>query len=346
MALKTDLLTEALLFRTENEILKPIYDLAFLYNSFGPATPVKERLDVLERIILGAGLWMTSKPPTHMPLNEARWNALSDLTTQCVREGLKGGAKFLRGPANMKAITGDPKMQSYWLEALSSGHQPGYVLSGLYEKWLRKGIDKGRTYSFWNYIGATKKKNGAPRSARIKGATSVAYLTRAQAEPYRVYFNAGRAWMAHDDSPFDTQTYSTAHSGQGWAIFVVSIEGELYAGSHITGEFHHSSFLSGGAVLAAGEMVADDGLIRFITSKSGHYGPAVENMQAMSIRLPDLPPDAIIMPRFASVCPAYRLQDFRDGGASTKVKRAEAQAFLPPFARSPKAIEMLNKIEA
>lgn len=348
MKLKTDLLGEAYMVTTENEILEGIYALAQLYNSFPPTYPLQERLDVLERIMMGAGLWMTSKPPTGTPLNDARWNALDDLAKQCVEHGLKLGAKFLRGPTNMKTIKGgDPKFQSYWLEALSGGHQPGFVLSGHYEKWLKKGIDKGRTYSFWNYIGATKKKNGHPRVARIAGAQSVRYLSKLDAEPYRVYFDAGRALMAHDNTPFDTQTYTTAHSGDGWAIFVVSTEGKLYAGSHITGEFHHSSFLSGGAVIAAGELVADDGNIKFITAKSGHYGPAAENLRAMVTRLTQIPGDAIVMPRFITVPPAYRVADFRASATpANKVKRADVLASLPAFARGPKAIQMINKTEA
>ncbi|KAL5054426.1 hypothetical protein RYX36_035108, partial [Vicia faba] len=45
-------------------------------------------------------------------------------------------------------------------------------------------------------------------------------------------------------------------------IFVMSTEKKLYAGKKKKGLFHHSSFLAGGATLAAGRLEAEDGVLK------------------------------------------------------------------------------------
>lgn len=74
--------------------------------------------------------------------------------------------------------------------------------------------------------------------------------------------------------PFDTRFEKTLHSGEGYAIFVIGPNQDLYTGSHIGGVFHHSSFLADGAVAAAGEIKTNpDGSIAELSNKSGHYRP-------------------------------------------------------------------------
>ncbi|MBV6501732.1 MAG: hypothetical protein CJBNEKGG_04250 [Prosthecobacter sp.] len=77
-------------------------------------------------------------------------------------------------------------------------------------------------------------------------------------------------------------------NGQVSAIFVMDGQGQLYgkgnaaalAGKDDTGRgvnVHHSSFLAGGAVAGAGEMVVDQqGFIKEVTDRSGHYKPGEE----------------------------------------------------------------------
>jgi hypothetical protein len=72
---------------------------------------------------------------------------------------------------------------------------------------------------------------------------------------------------------FHTGDHSTAFSGSGWAIFVMSPNRTVYSASHNVGQFHHSSFLAGGPVLAAGEWAVNNGKVVAITAKSGHYKP-------------------------------------------------------------------------
>lgn len=53
----------------------------------------------------------------------------------------------------------------------------------------------------------------------------------------------------------------------------------IYAGSHEEGYFHHSSFLAGKPVSAAGEIEVNNGILKTITDKSGHYRPTAEYTQ-------------------------------------------------------------------
>lgn len=74
--------------------------------------------------------------------------------------------------------------------------------------------------------------------------------------------------------PLDTAKMVTAFSGPGFAIYVVSAEGNLHVSSHSAGLRHHSSLLAGAPVACAGEIKVENGRIVMLTNKSGHYAPA------------------------------------------------------------------------
>lgn len=95
--------------------------------------------------------------------------------------------------------------------------------------------------------------------------TNVAYFDETQREAYVVTIEAGSLVDA-DGQPFDT-------AGQ-LAIYVLSPEGVLYASAEQEqGKFHHSSFLAGGPVAGAGELIAAEGKVTLLTDHSGHYRP-------------------------------------------------------------------------
>jgi hypothetical protein len=54
-------------------------------------------------------------------------------------------------------------------------------------------------------------------------------------------------------------------------------QGQIYLGKQSIMEFHHSSFLGGQDVAAAGELEVIDGTIVFHSRKSGHYRPDQEH---------------------------------------------------------------------
>ena len=91
--------------------------------------------------------------------------------------------------------------------------------------------------------------------------------------PYKLEFLNGKSFR--NNAPFDTTNESSEHSGKGFAIFVIDSKGQFYAGSHIRGRFHHSSFLGGGAIQGGGEIKTNpEGKIIEISNKSGHYKPS------------------------------------------------------------------------
>uniref|UniRef100_A0A2N9HTA7 Calmodulin-binding domain-containing protein n=1 Tax=Fagus sylvatica TaxID=28930 RepID=A0A2N9HTA7_FAGSY len=51
-----------------------------------------------------------------------------------------------------------------------------------------------------------------------------------------------------------------------------------YLGLKRKGSFHHSSFLAGGATLAAGRLEAESGKVKSVSAYSGHYRPTAENL--------------------------------------------------------------------
>jgi hypothetical protein len=88
----------------------------------------------------------------------------------------------------------------------------------------------------------------------------------------------GSGSLTRNGDAFTTAGDFSNHSGGGWAIFVMSPNGNIYAGSHKVGLFHHSSFLAGGNVAGAGEVKASGGTISGLTNKSGHYRPTSAEM--------------------------------------------------------------------
>jgi hypothetical protein len=119
-------------------------------------------------------------------------------------------------------------------------------------------------------------------SDRRKG---VRYLSPEDLESKRLIIHDGKIYDVNG-KPFDTADAQTHFSGTGHAIFVMDRHGNIYAhGEHTVGSFHHSSFLRGGDVAAAGELEVRNGVLKAISRKSGHYWPGPETLQRVVDRL-------------------------------------------------------------
>ncbi|MFC9661310.1 hypothetical protein ACFVJ5_13835 [Nocardia sp. NPDC127606] len=112
----------------------------------------------------------------------------------------------------------------------------------------------------------------------------VAYLDESLRQRTRLYIVDGKIYTA-DGKLFDTSSGTTTWGGAGRAIFVMDEHGNLYASNyHEPGLFHHSSFLAGGNVAAAGELAAIGGELQMLTDRSGHYRPSRgHTMQAINL---------------------------------------------------------------
>lgn len=97
----------------------------------------------------------------------------------------------------------------------------------------------------------------------------VQYLhSAAERQAYRLTVSDGLLY--NDGKLFDTSPPKSA-------IFVMSPTGEIYASrTPKVGFFHHSSFLAGGPVAAAGELRVSKGVLEMVNNFSGHYRPPAD----------------------------------------------------------------------
>lgn len=103
--------------------------------------------------------------------------------------------------------------------------------------------------------------------------TAVKYLSATERADCALDFDNGLIKDAQGNA-FDTRDAATLHSNVPRAIFVMDENGNFYASKYqAVGEFHHSSLVAGGEVAAAGELEVEDGVLKTISDKSGHYRP-------------------------------------------------------------------------
>jgi hypothetical protein len=149
----------------------------------------------------------------------------------------------------------------FWIASMCLG-MPDYIRSYLQQRWT----DPDDHHMIEEFIQG-----------------GVNYIKSANRKEYRLLSLGGKLYQ--ENRLFDTRNSTTAHSGVGWAIFVVSPNGRWFAGPHKSGRFHHSSFLGGGTVMAAGEMQVFGGVPVKMSAKSGHYQPTLNQftngMQAL-----------------------------------------------------------------
>ncbi|KAK7343658.1 hypothetical protein VNO77_12569 [Canavalia gladiata] len=96
------------------------------------------------------------------------------------------------------------------------------------------------------------------------------WLEAKEREAYEVLVEGGRLVYRKSQSLVHTV------EGSKW-IFVLSSCRILYVGEKKKGQFHHSSFLAGGATIASGRLVAQNGVLDAIWPYSGHYCPTKKN---------------------------------------------------------------------
>jgi hypothetical protein len=97
--------------------------------------------------------------------------------------------------------------------------------------------------------------------------TKVLYADETTRQQFALQVAGGK--VLHEGAPYDT--------GGKLAIFVLSPEGELFASTRAKkGHFHHSTFLAGQPVAAAGELLVTQGVLEVVTDRSGHYRPGFD----------------------------------------------------------------------
>jgi hypothetical protein len=96
----------------------------------------------------------------------------------------------------------------------------------------------------------------------------------------------GLLWVYQivSDGGVDIRLYDTQHVGgtiktAQKEAYVWSRDGLIFAGEHIGGQFHHSSFLSGRKVRCAGMINVSSGKVKLVDNDSGHYKPQTRHLR-------------------------------------------------------------------
>ncbi|MEO0386542.1 MAG: hypothetical protein AAF281_03295 [Pseudomonadota bacterium] len=300
-----------------------------------------QRIHALDQIMMTGSAYVTSKPPQPKQKNRRRWEAVEDLLGQCGAIARQLGATLISGPDNLRNLNHG---RAYWLERVDPYHRLGELLGQIYGAWIRNARAIETKQSFWDFAG----ENGVAKIG-VNMALEVQYCN-SHGNDGRKYLEVkwknGRLYDYLDD-PYCTEIFSTHWSGNGWAIFVSDLQGRLYAYEHVVGQRHHSIFTSGGAVTAAGELICENGVVRVITAKSGHYKPSPALMLNWVQRNPLLPGDALILPDWQHLGRLYRVSDFRQQGfKATPVDQKTFASQVPNWAKSTGFLEIQKAIQA
>ncbi|KAJ4893535.1 calmodulin-binding family protein [Raphanus sativus] len=161
----------------------------------------------------------------------------------------------------------------HWLEAIDPRHRYGHNLHFYYNKWLH--CQSREPFFYWLDIGEGKEVNLVEKCPRLKlQQQCIKYLGPMERKAYEVVVEEGKFFYKNSGEML--QTSAMEESDSKW-IFVLSTSKVLYVGKKKKGTFQHSSFLAGGATVAAGRLVVEDGVLKAVWPHSGHYQPTEEN---------------------------------------------------------------------
>jgi len=233
--------------------------------------------------------------PTTVETKKARLDLTGEVLRSIWREGESQSADFLT--PNSKAVkdslwqrvgkkvssvgkglltddTAKMLLTEHWLEAADPKHRYGSILKHYHELW--KESDSSQNFFHWLDYGDGKNINlmEAPRSSL--NSSGVKYLLEHQRTKYLVEIKNGKLVYKSSGSLVDT-TESKDDKPAKW-IFVVDTKGNLYIAKKLKGQFHHSSFLSGGPAKAAGNLTIQMGNLIRVSRSSGHYRPTQQDL--------------------------------------------------------------------
>ena len=134
----------------------------------------------------------------------------------------------------------------------------------------------------YNTLGMMKDAGmGKDVNDLMAGVDGVPYLLSNQREIYRVTVSVHKRMVQGDF------LLNTAGGSHGQFIFVMNGEGAIYSASKDVVN-HHSAFLAGGAVAAAGWWSVEYGALKTISNDSGHYQPPMDYTKQVLVELKKL----------------------------------------------------------
>ncbi|MFL5259043.1 MAG: hypothetical protein ACJ8AS_04765 [Hyphomicrobiales bacterium] len=293
---------------SKNPIVASIRQMTRRYNILYPITATFRQNDpkyiiedkmvaLLDAMTIQTLQYLLHKPPAaRKRTGRAKWDAMVAFKKALVAHADYFGIRF------MKADTRDPEGMNYWLERVDTGLTGGqnYVQ---FLKW-RKSREKK---SFREAVGPVWSE--------------LQYFDETQRQQYVVHFE-GHSALDASDEPLDTRSGSGAYSEiPGTFIYVCSARSRtIYSAPSIGGELHHSSFLSGEPVIAAGDWMVDNGKIIYFNASSGHYRPLPGGLELFARTFEHhFYPDTLIQPEHQG--PIFLLRDFLLRGLAAPVRK-------------------------
>lgn len=161
------------------------------------------------------------------------------------------------------------------LEIQDEHHRYGTYLLKYYENWVSS--NSSQPFFRWLDHGSGRLINVSTSGKEVLRSmldrSRVQYCTMKERQQYEVVVRNGfLVWANRGGSPstVDFEPVHTVNTQERW-IFVIDLMGRCFLHTKEKGRFHHSSFVSGAPVQAAGRLRADGGKVVEIERYSGHY---------------------------------------------------------------------------
>ncbi len=159
-----------------------------------------------------------------------------------------------------------PLTSAYYLESLDPRHRYGPNLNDKHAIWK----NSNSPMSFFNWL-----------DKEIFASTEVRYLDPPELPNYRATFSNGRVVL--NEKYFEGwKSWIENRKTDTELIFVMDAKNQVYVGIKMRGTFHHSSFMGGKPVKAAGTITVNpQWQILLVSNLSGHYRPDILGMTTL-----------------------------------------------------------------
>lgn len=180
------------------------------------------------------------------------------------------------GTQTMESI--NPLSCVHTLEVADRLHRYGSYLRPYYAYWKNLNISHQSTFFEWldSPTGREVSLSGSGKtvvSRRRLDGQRVTYCDTASQRRLEAVIQQQSGRLVFRE----TGEYVNTNDGRRW-IFVIDEAGRFYVHPKEKGRFHHSSFLSGRPVLAAGRLHAQHGFVTGVSAHSGHYQTPVRQL--------------------------------------------------------------------
>jgi hypothetical protein len=144
--------------------------------------------------------------------------------------------------------------------------------------------------------------------------------------------DAGKWIDTQKMEPFSTTGLNSHWSGDGWAMWVESRNKDFYTNRMKLLRLQHTSFLSGDKVMGAGEWQVENGVLKKISGRSGHYQPTLDHLlQAMrDLEIAGVVPvdnvDVVVYSRLSNVRLEMKWRDLKTEPQPNRSYKVDPQA--------------------